>query len=358
MAFPRLLAATMVALAAAAGAGCGDGGSRGGSDAGTDTDAGTDADSDSDSDATDAGTDAGTDTGTDTDCAWSFAVAQASATALFDIHGAGEDEILAVGGASFFFDGSAWSEVSLPYEVGLYGVWYLGGAGDTRAVAVGIHGDTLRFDGTAWNDEPGNSCEHDLYGVYAANPTTWYAVSGWLLDGIFPQGELLAWNDALGDWDAPLAITEEELRGIWGWSAGELKVVGGGGVIAGWYGSLSMETIPGLTDHLLSVHGCSPTDIWAVGSSGKVVHSTDGSSWSEVVAPTTSSLLDVWCFASDAVFVGSVDGALLIYDGVEWQLLDTGYPEPVRGVYAASDTQVYLVTDSGASSKIISGTCE
>jgi hypothetical protein len=72
-------------------------------------------------------------------------------------------------------------------------------------------------------------------------------------------------------------------------------------------------TLPNFFD----VWGSSPTDIWAVGSAGLVMH-WDGTSWKEVETPAVGDLLSVSGSSWDNVFAVGLGGAILHYDGTSW----------------------------------------
>jgi hypothetical protein len=75
-------------------------------------------------------------------------------------------------------------------------------------------------------------------------------------------------------------------------------------------------------DALVSTFGLSPTDLWAVGVFGTLLH-FDGTTWSCVASPTTSSLRAVWGARSDELWAAGGDGSagvILHGDGRAWSV--------------------------------------
>src|SRR5512136_2582018 len=82
------------------------------------------------------------------------------------------------------------------------------------------------------------------------------------------------------------------------------------------------EDLPEAAD-FCGVWGSSSSDIFAVGSLGKIVH-YDGSSWQSMSSGTGHLFRGVWGTSSSDVFaVGSV-GTILHYDGNTWSSMSAG----------------------------------
>jgi len=67
------------------------------------------------------------------------------------------------------------------------------------------------------------------------------------------------------------------------------------------------------TVDLYSVWGSASNDVFAVGSSGTIVH-YDGSDWSSMSTSTTSDLYGVWGASSTNVFAVGRSGTIVHYD--------------------------------------------
>ncbi|MBK9232831.1 MAG: hypothetical protein IPO15_18825 [Anaerolineae bacterium] len=104
-----------------------------------------------------------------------------------------------------------------------------------------------------------------------------------------------------------------------GWAVGE------GGIILHWNGSVWSQVTSPITGWLLSVAMVSTTDGWAVGEGGVILH-WNGSTWSsapvslaaKAASPLTSSLHSVdMTSASDGWIVGEA-GIILHWNGNTW----------------------------------------
>ena len=67
---------------------------------------------------------------------------------------------------------------------------------------------------------------------------------------------------------------------------------------------------PGLS----AIWGSSPSDIYAVGTRGVIIH-YDGSSWNEMDSGTENDLLAVWGSSANDIYIAGADGTILHYDG-------------------------------------------
>src|SRR5262249_28258975 len=130
--------------------------------------------------------------------------------------------------------------------------------------------------------------------------------------------------------------------GIGGASSSDLWVVGfqfgdsRHNVILHWTSAGGWETqtspVPG--PFLSDVWGTSPTDVWAVGNGGTILH-YNGSSWGAVPSNSTSNLAAIWGSSpTDVWAVGyntvAMQGTVLHYDGVGWN--SGGQPSAWDGV--------------------------
>jgi hypothetical protein len=192
------------------------------------------------------------------------------------------------------YDGQSWSSMPSPTTRYLRGVC---GTSATNVYAVGDSGTVIRFDGTSWKVQsfpfPG-----DLLGVYCADSTNIFAA------GRRQPGQGAVWSFNGSQWTA--------------------------------------MTVPQGTSDLRAIHGVSPRDIHAVGSSGALVH-FDGSSWSQQVWPWdrySSTMNAVWSVGGTA-FTGGFEGITMAYRGGSWS--DIGHAVSYRGLWAASPKEMYAV---------------
>jgi hypothetical protein len=158
------------------------------------------------------------------------------------------------------------------------------------ALAVGVGGTTIRWNGTAW--ELMTSASFTLRGVTVR--------SGLLAFGVGDGGAVVRWNGSM--WNSE-------------------------GVAAG----------PTLND----VWSVSDTEAWAVGDSGTTLHYTSPN-WTPVSTPTSTALLDVWGFNENLFFaVGNLDHAVFLQGG-NWQLVTIGLASNLTGMGGTSGDDVWF----------------
>jgi hypothetical protein len=102
----------------------------------------------------------------------------------------------------------------------------------------------------------------------------------------------------------------------------------------------------GTTADLFSVWGSSPSDVFAAGTAGTMLH-YDGSTWSAMTSGTGADLARVWGLSVADVFaVGgfeSGNGVILHYDGTSWACSANSPDYEFLGIWAASATDVFAV---------------
>ncbi len=98
----------------------------------------------------------------------------------------------------------------------------------------------------------------------------------------------------------------------------------------------------GTNKSLCGVWGSSFSDVFAVGSSGTILH-YDGSTWSKMTSNITKSLYGVWGSSSSDVFAVGSDGTILHYDGSTWSSMTSGTAKDLKGVWGSSSSDVFAV---------------
>ena len=106
---------------------------------------------------------------------------------------------------------------------------------------------------------------------------------------------------------------------------------------------------------LNSVWCSSPTDVFAVGENGLILH-FDGNSdklWTPMISGTTAYLFDVWGSSSSDVFAVGVSydsttkqskPVILHYNGTSWSEIDTGMTVgSLNGVWGSASNDVFVV---------------
>lgn len=209
------------------------------------------------------------------------------------------DFVVAVGGFSSFtsssrallvFKGGAWTMTTQPS--GTYqDVW---GLDDSTIVAVSSLNTAIRYDGTAWQ----------------------------------PSETL----------PAPLSTA----FGVWGTSATDVFVGGGGGIAhrdaVGW----AMQQVPAGTASIADLWGTSASSVYAVGAGGVILH-YDGSAWTAMASGTQAALNGVWGTSDSDVYALAAN-QLLHYDGVTWSPVDTGSSLTYVAISGSRPDDVFILT--------------
>lgn len=103
---------------------------------------------------------------------------------------------------------------------------------------------------------------------------------------------------------------------------------------------------------LFGVHAISPSDIWAVGAVGTILH-WDGQAWRSVSVPAAAGrdLFDVWASGPKDVWVVGASttvagGLTLHYDGTAWTSVSNGSTWDLNGIHGLSANEIYAVGDN------------
>lgn len=203
--------------------------------------------------------------------------------ALLSIWGSSPTDVWAVGGPlgntgfeslAVRYNGTIWSRARTG---GTDSYWWVHGTSATDVWLVGERGRITHWDGSAFK-EMTSGTDATLFGVWAASPADVWAVGG------TPESEG-ATNTVVLHYDGaswkPEAIPETKhvaFFKVWGSSANDIYVVGDQGVI--WHrvqGTWRAEGAGLATGRLTTVHGCSATEIYAVGGRDLLV--SDGTTW-------------------------------------------------------------------------------
>jgi hypothetical protein len=183
---------------------------------------------------------------------------------------------------------------------------------------VGEAGRITHWDGSAASElDSGTSAT--LWGTIAFAPDDVWFVGG-MVGGAATQPDDVVLHydgDTFEPMTLPGAALNRALFKVWGTSSDDLFVVGEGGVIWHKQGETwLLESEPLLAEgNLTTVHGCSATDVYAVG--GRDILHYDGAAWSRVEKQLGSDVNGVVCVdGSTAAIVGMGGLKQRMVDGV------------------------------------------
>jgi PKD repeat protein len=160
--------------------------------------------------------------------------------------------------------------------------------------------------------------------------------------------------------DVTPANSTKTLYGIWGTSPLNIYALGQDGAILHYDGTAWIAETSGTTEKLNAIWGVTETNIYAVGENGTLLHKTAaGTTWgAEPLVDykdqnnfNDTDLYSVRGSSAANVFLGSINGWFIRFDGTGWTAYD---PEPptgsskIAGIWAFSSTNLYCTTAAGS----------
>jgi hypothetical protein len=196
--------------------------------------------------------------------AGSYPMASGTTKNLRDVWGTNSNNVFAVGedGIILHYNGSIWSAMASGVTVNLSGVW---GSSSTNVFAVGEEGTILHYKGSSWTPMISGTDE-DIWDIWGISITKVFAVG----DG----ATILSYE---GAWTPIMSPGFLYLYGVWCSDSDDIFTVGTEGVYGEstlWhYNGDRWDRMDSGTDKCLNaVWGNSPTDVFAVGANGTIVH--------------------------------------------------------------------------------------
>jgi hypothetical protein len=258
--------------------------------------------------------------------------------AVLSVWGTSERDVFVVGGPlgnsgfqtlAHHFDGSTWRDLA---PGGTETFWWVNGTSATDVWMVGTGGRIAHWDGKSFAAQPSGTTA-TLFGAWSFAKDDAWIVGGTPGDATAPNDVVLHWDGTA--WkpetlpDAPL---HRALFKVWGTSSSDLYVVGEAGTI--WHRRGTSWTLESKTPlargTLLTVFGCSATEVYAVGN-GDVLMS-DGNTWSKVTVDLSSQVNGVSCIAPGTVAI--VGGGGLKQRLVSGKWIDEFGVEPFTDLHA------------------------
>jgi hypothetical protein len=178
-----------------------------------------------------------------------------------------------------------------------------------------------------------------------------YAVGGSPESGIIRHFDGERWRpEDLGDLSPPLLNWAQRFDDA------TAIIVGNDGTALRFDG-VAWELMDTPTDEdLWGVWGVSPDDVWAVGGRGtpdsqRIILRFDGDSWREVPVelerPGVNAFYKVWGSSADDVWIVGQNGALIRFDGQEFQEFGIGFARDLISVWGTGPGDVYVVGGRG-----------
>lgn len=188
-----------------------------------------------------------------------------------------------------------------------------------------------------------SSTKATLYGVWGSGPNDVWMVGGSPLYADGPEGVIFHYDgtkvskiELTGT--ASIAATETFFK-VWGTSANDVMIVGTKGTALHYDGTTWTLTETGTKNRLLTVHGRSPSEMFAVGGSfsGSVLQ-YDGIRWREIGDETMPFINGVYAAADGTVWVCGPTGYVAQWDGQTWTQYDVGVVgRDFHGILATDD---------------------
>lgn len=109
-----------------------------------------------------------------------------------------------------------------------------------------------------------------------------------------------------------------------------------------WYNPLPQGSV------LTSFGGTGPSDIWATGWSGTILH-YNGQAWSVSPSGTANDLYAVWSLSANEAWAVGDKGTILHWDGSRWMPQTSNTLTNLQSVWGTSGTDVWAVGNNGVS---------
>jgi hypothetical protein len=277
---------------------------------------------------------------------WSPHTPPAASVSVQGISVVSRTEAYAVGSRNAFsndlwrWDGTSWTALPTPNAAPLSGVKMLN-SGD--GWIVGQRGTVYRWNGTTATVVNSHWTSNGFYALDFVAPN-----DGWttgVLNTSPPAEGLQRWNGT--DWQSYPAPANNAgpIKDVDMLSSNQAWAVGSQAVLY-WNGTAwSQQSVPG--NFLDAISMVSPTDGWAVGSGGDIMH-FDGTSWTNYTTPTTSNLWSIDMVNANEGWAGGISGLMLHYQNGTWTRIQ---PNPttftIEAIHMLSASEGWAVGYNG-----------
>jgi hypothetical protein len=261
---------------------------------------------------------------------------------LRSIWGASPTEMFAVGTQTLRrYNGTSWT--GEPRSETFSGV---AGTMTTGAIAVGGEmgssgggdmgrGVIVQRVGTSWTARMVAMTTPQLQSVFAIGTDAWAVGNNTILR-----------SQNTGAWTPTMpAGMAGDLYSIHGTSPTDLWATGE--KTWHWDGTAWTQSNTGTTDYFLAVYAIAPNDVWGVGVGGVARH-FDGTAWTNFPAGVNQSLYALWARAGNDVWAAGEMGVILHYNGAAWERVQSGTTRTLRGLFGFADTgKIWAVGENG-----------
>lgn len=232
------------------------------------------------------------------------------------------------------FDGSTWTEVTMPKPLSKIDAVYTAGK-DAVFVVASYPGAVYRFDGATWKlyDSFGVTSAYTIFGT--SKDQVWLGTQWNYYTTPLHQFDGTKWKDV--DLDGQTGVFA-----IWGSSGQDVWALRD--ELVHFDGSSWTNAGPSGGD-VAAVYGSGKNDVWAVGKEGFIAH-WDGAKWTSAASGTTEDLVTVWASGPNDAWAAGTK-ALLHWDGKAWSAAKTnGAPAGAEHIHGSGQADAWA-TSSG-----------
>lgn len=155
--------------------------------------------------------------------------------------------------------------------------------------------------------------------------------------------QILCRDDKWCTYPSPMA--EVTLRGVWGSGPSNVWAVGDRGLILHWDGINWSVASSGTVNDLHAVWGSGSSDIFAVGKSGTCLR-WNGAQWKSINPSTTENLNSAWGASAGDVWAAGTKGTLYHFTNGTWSPGTVG-TQNLNGVFGFAKNDIWAVGNSG-----------
>ena len=261
---------------------------------------------------------------------------------LYSVHGLRGNLVMAAGGGEhggriWHFDGMAWRPAESPTKNTLRAAW---AAPDGTAFAVGDDSTILRFDGSAWSEASIPVSGRHLRAIWGSSDDNVWAVG--------TQGTCLRYNGIA--WEEVILNTSEDLYAVGGTAQNNVFVAGGNGLVMRFDGfswtTLSPPGPPYYEYRSIVVRGQADV-LLGGGPAGELTH-WDGSAFSSYQYPGMGFGAYMHGEPSGLLWVADATGDMFHFDGLHWTRHSYGHLGGLNGLCGARARHRFAVAGGGA----------